>query len=151
MGSAHIWLALCLFILLKPCTSNWSGQETSTSERLYGISFVSRDEGWACGMGNTVLRTTDAGNTWTKMDTSQLWPYENWLAVDFLGDGRGWAAGSRGRMMVSNDHGQTWSYSFSGSEQMVQFHDIKIVDSNTVVAVGSNGRFIRTTNCGGNT
>jgi photosystem II stability/assembly factor-like uncharacterized protein len=45
----------------------WNFFDSGTKARLRGVSAVSREIAWASGSQGTVIKTTDAGQTWTKL------------------------------------------------------------------------------------
>jgi photosystem II stability/assembly factor-like uncharacterized protein len=57
---------------------------------LNDVSFASSTRGWAVGSNGTVLRTTNAGKTWTKLRSGVGGDLNS---VSFVNTKRGWAAG----------------------------------------------------------
>ncbi len=45
----------------------WDVQKSGVNDDLWGVSFVNRQVGYAVGEANTLLKTTDGGNTWTAL------------------------------------------------------------------------------------
>ena len=61
-------LLLVLFACLAlELDEPWSLYDGRTKARLRGVSAVSREIAWASGSQGTVIKTTDAGQTWTKL------------------------------------------------------------------------------------
>jgi len=61
---------------------------------------------WVAGSpGTRVLRTEDAGKSWTAAATGQNVPIH---AMAFVDDLRGWAVGALGTILATDDGGQTW-------------------------------------------
>ncbi len=60
----------------------WIQQESGTVCDLHSVAFVTPKDGWVVGF-NTLLRTTDAGETWTDVFTSEwkLGDRAMWFAV----------------------------------------------------------------------
>lgn len=78
-----------------------------SSENLYDVTFANSDSlvGWAVGQGGVVLRTTNAGRTWTK----QFIPGAQALrSVSFAGSLDGWGVGDAGVIVGTHDRGLTW-------------------------------------------
>lgn len=91
----------------------------------------------------TVLRSTDAGTTWTYHDTGYAGSF--WAgAVATNGDI--FVAGLRGTLYRSRDHGQTWQRLESGTKSSLT--DMA-VSGNEVVAVGLDGAVVRSADQGG--
>lgn len=91
----------------------------------------------------TVLRSTDAGNTWTYHDTGYAGSF--WTGV-VANNGDIFIAGLRGTLYRSRDHGQTWQRHDSGTKSSLT--DMA-VSGNEVVAVGLDGAVVRSTDQGG--
>ena len=64
------------------------------------------DHAWACGYWGTILRSTDAGRTWTHTDTPTA---ETLFAASFADDKNGWIVGANGVILHSTDGGVTFS------------------------------------------
>ncbi|NLE39290.1 MAG: hypothetical protein GX621_14805 [Pirellulaceae bacterium] len=61
---------------------------------------------WVAGTpGTRVLRTDDAGKSWTALSTGQNAPIH---AMTFVDDQNGWAVGALGTILATSDGGQTW-------------------------------------------
>ncbi|KKK86135.1 hypothetical protein LCGC14_2766260, partial [marine sediment metagenome] len=45
--------------------SNWSSQNSGTSNFLINVDFVDANTGWAAGKNGTLLHTIDGGLNWT--------------------------------------------------------------------------------------
>jgi photosystem II stability/assembly factor-like uncharacterized protein len=78
------------------------------SSTLTGVSFVDRERGWAVGQWGVVLRTLDAGETWSiqRWDTSVDQPL---FSVYFKNANEGFAVGLWSLMLHTADGGATWS------------------------------------------
>jgi photosystem II stability/assembly factor-like uncharacterized protein len=72
---------------------------------LWDVFFLTPSLGWIAGEG-VMLKTTDAGSSWTLVDTQTL--YRKVRFVDVL---NGWAAGNGG-VFHSTDGGRTWLRQF---------------------------------------
>jgi len=129
-----------------PCT--WSKQESGTTEILFSVHFVDPNIGWAVGDRNTILKTTDGGNTWLKQDSgfsSNVFP-----SVHFINSNIGWVSGwvanqpNSGIILKTTDGGKTWINHFLGPPPI---SSIYFIDSNTGWAAGGINVF-KTTNGG---
>ncbi|MBK8551571.1 MAG: hypothetical protein IPL53_11125 [Ignavibacteria bacterium] len=69
--------------------SQWYQQISNTPNTLKSIFFINKSTGWACGF-ETVLKTTDCGNTWT---ASFLQGYHR--SVFFINENTGWICGGK--------------------------------------------------------
>lgn len=75
---------------------------------LTAVSFVDEKTGWAVGQGGVVLRTDDAGDSWTlqRHDMSVDQPL---FSVWFRDRQRGYAVGLWSLMIATADGGKTWT------------------------------------------
>jgi len=113
--------------------------------------FLDDRRGWAAGHGD-VLRTDDAGATWTPLtpenvDTS----YRSAVrAIRFQDENHGWVAGMHGTLMRTADGGVTWEPvepPLAASEHPT-FWDMFFVDRQTAWVVGEEGTILATTDGG---
>ena len=75
---------------------------------LTAVCFVDEKTGWAVGQWGVVLRTDDAGETWTvqRSDTTTDRPL---FSVYFKDRERGWAVGLWSLVLETKDGGKTWN------------------------------------------
>ncbi|MBM3321864.1 hypothetical protein FJY69_00045 [candidate division WOR-3 bacterium] len=84
----------------------WLSPRTTTNS-LTGISFVGNDTGYAAGVWGTVLRTCDAGSTWTLLPTTFS---NDLMSLQFpVGTRVGYAGGNSGEVYRTADWGGTWT------------------------------------------
>jgi len=72
---------------------------------LYAVTTQGQNA-WAVGYWGTVLRSTDAGRTWSETRTPTA---RTLFAVSFADDKTGWAVGASGTLLRSTDGGATWT------------------------------------------
>ncbi len=78
-----------LFAILTLCIaalsvhSQWTPQNSTTTQNLYNIKFLNENYGIAVGDSGTILKTIDGGNTWTSLPFSAE---DNFRDVDLLGN-----------------------------------------------------------------
>jgi hypothetical protein len=103
LDSLHAWGAGGS--IYKYNGSTWS-QVPGTAAILYSIFFLDSLQGWASGMDEKILHTTDGGNTWTTQHNSG----NGWVlgTVYFSDTLNGWASG---------DHGKIYRHDVSGWNQ----------------------------------
>lgn len=128
------------------------------SVTLTDVEFISESEGWASGHSGVLLRTTDAGENWTKVVTgdeivesiqqaAELLPAstpnaerlkrnagfltgnEPILDIHFSDDGRGWLLGAYGIALTSDNGGDSWQPVVAGLENPNAYHLYQIVES----------------------
>ncbi len=133
-------------------TTNAFTTTTGSSNAVYGtfqcVHFVNDTLGWAGTQAGRIYRSTDAGASWTLMQ-SGLSTNTLVLRIQFLDEQVGYASCSgSSRVIKSVDGGQTWQ---DISPSMVaSFRGMHWYDALTGVCVGSGGRIARTTDGGAN-
>ncbi len=124
--------------------ATWIAQNTNENP-LYGVKFITRGHGWACGDGGTVLHTTDLGATWQTQTTGVT---NGLYWITFQDTLHGWTCGSGGRALWTTDGGNTWNIGASGVTQYL--NSIAFTDTLTGFAVSDNGLIIKSTDGGRN-
>jgi len=123
----------------------WYTQTSNTARNLYGVWFLPDGRtGVAVGALGTIVRTTDAGQTWTtvtSMTTNALY------SVCFPTASLGWAAGDAGVVLRTTDAGLTWSRDL-GVNASENLRCVRFADADHGWVVGSNGVVIRTADGG---
>jgi photosystem II stability/assembly factor-like uncharacterized protein len=127
----------------------WIAQNTSGQVPLYGVSFVTPGEGWACGdpqggMG-VILHTTDNGATWQGQSSSVN---QGLYWIQFRDRFHGWTVGNAGTALWTTDGGTTWNQGNTGTT--APLWSCAFYDSLNGFACGNNGLLIKTTDGGRN-
>jgi photosystem II stability/assembly factor-like uncharacterized protein len=134
----------------------WTTQTSGVNARLRGVSAVSERVAWASGSGATVLRTTDGGATWQKLNvTSEALDFRDINAIDdqtayVLSIGNGPAS----RIYKTTDAGATWTMQFKNDDPKAFLDAMSFWDANNGIVFGDSvdGKFyVLTTNNGGAT
>jgi photosystem II stability/assembly factor-like uncharacterized protein len=146
-------LALISFVGVQ----QWQPQTSGVTVRLRGVSAASDTVVWASGARGTVLRSTDAGETWTRLvvpgaDTLDF------RDVNAVGEDVAYAlsigSGPASRIYKTSDAGMTWQLQFQNEEPEAFFDAMAFWDAMAGVAVSDSvdGRFVvRITEDGGET
>jgi len=127
----------------------WIAQNDTNQVPLYGVSFASRAEGWACGdpqggMG-VIIHTTDSGATWTGQ-TSNVNQSLHW--IQFKDPQTGWCVGSGGAALWTTNGGSAWNQGNTGTTAALW--SCAFYDNLNGFACGGNGLLIKTTDGGRN-
>lgn len=126
--------------LVLPAAGGWIVQTTNSSRTLNGV-YVQPDgrTGVAVGDGGELLRTTNAGATWTRIASNTLF---NLNAAWFTTATEGWVVGGNGTILKTTDAGVSWNpvTSFTGDA----LFDVWFATPDTGWAVGANGTILRT-------
>ena len=133
MGEIHVGVS---------SESEWVELESPTSLPLNDVRFWDENLGWAGGEQG-VLRTTNGGESWTMVGTS-----DDVEAVFFASECVGWACGNDGMIVHSTNGGQSWTPQVSGFGDKLR--DIWFVNNQTGWAVGRDGVLLHTTDGGQN-
>lgn len=76
-----------------------------TNADLKGVCLLNHDTGFACGTFQTILKTTDGGQTWAHKG----WPADNQLnGIAFSSRDTGFVVGWTGSILKTTDCGETW-------------------------------------------
>lgn len=97
----------------------------------------------AVGEGGTIVRSSDAGITWSLIQSSAV---ENLKDVSFANSSIGFAAGSNGVIIKTTNGGLTWFNLYSGTTKNLR--GVSFSNSQTGTVVGENGTVLRTTDGG---
>lgn len=130
-------------VFVYPDTA-WFTQVSGTTRNLFGVFFQDDGRrGWAVGNGGVILRTTDAGETWSFQNSATS---SNLNSVWFTGPDEGWAVGNNGTVLHTLNAGQLWTrVSVNAGEN---FMDVCFANPLLGWAVGSSGAMLRTTDGG---
>ncbi|MEW6510431.1 MAG: YCF48-related protein [Bacteroidota bacterium] len=86
--------------------NSWNLQSPPAGTGLMDVFFVNATTGWAIGMYSTILKTTDAGNTWLPQTNGV--PTNKWLnGVFFQNSDTGFVVGD-GTILKTTDGGSSW-------------------------------------------
>jgi photosystem II stability/assembly factor-like uncharacterized protein len=132
----------------------WTMQTSGVTARLRGVSAVSEKVVWASGAGSTVLRTSDGGATWQKLNvTTDALDFRDIDAIDevtayALSVGNGPAS----RIYKTTDGGKTWAMQFKSDDPKAFLDAMSFWDANHGIVFGDSvggQHYILTTSDGG--
>lgn len=117
---------------------------------LNAIHYTNSNVGTAVGKFGTIIRTTDAGVSWTVQESGTN---VNLNGVFFTDPNNGFAVsnsvvGGESKILRTTDGGVTWNIQNSGTSN--HLYCIEFINSTTGIAAGWSGTVLRTTD-GGNT
>jgi photosystem II stability/assembly factor-like uncharacterized protein len=111
---------------------------------LYGVSFLTPEEGWVVGQFGKIFHTTDGGKRWEEQHSG----VDTLLtAVNFVDRTHGWVVGERGVILHTTDGGASWRTQPTGVPYPL--FAVKFLDRNTGWVVGHWGTILFTAD-GGN-
>lgn len=118
------------------------------------IRFTDKRRGWIVGslsnqrdevVDSLILKTTDGGETWTRIPISYK---EELYHLDFVNNDDGWIVGDKGLVLYTNDGGISWGRQPTGTT--LSLFNIDFRDKENGIIVGSSGLILRTDNGGNN-
>ena len=124
----------------------WAHQNSGVTSRLNAIDFIDKNNGFAVGDANTILKTKSGGNTWTNVCPSNQNQTFYGSSVDMINANKIVAAGN-GLVLMSEDGGNSWTQKQVGncSDIIVSFSD-----ANNGFLVGDCTGICKTTDGGNN-
>lgn len=135
---------------------HWTMQTSGVTARLRGVSAVNERVAWVSGSGSTVLRSTNGGASWLKLEvTAETLDFRDIDAIDernayALSIGNGTAS----RIYKTSDAGATWVLQFKNTDQKAFLDAMSFWDAERGIVFGDSiaGKFhIMTTTNGGKT
>ena len=88
--------------------ARWEVQQSGVEDDLLDVCFVNAEVGWAVGKANTILRTRDGGETWTRaVERRERGGYE-FTDVVFTSPAEGWIRAMR-TLLHTSDGGESWA------------------------------------------
>lgn len=130
---------------------NWMRTHLRPSRTFLDVDFADPQHGWIVGERGTILRTRDAGRSWTACG---LEPEYHLSAVEAVGPGKAWVAGGFDTgtdytpvVMMTSDGGATWATSYS-STRLGYVYRLAFPNADDGWAVGDEGLVLRTSDCG---
>jgi photosystem II stability/assembly factor-like uncharacterized protein len=110
----------------------------------HGVSFVNPCTGWAVGVGDVIVATTD-GQNWTIQRPSDQVGFL--LDVSFVDELTGWAVGTGGLILATTDGGMTWQQQNTSDPLRDDLWGVSFVDGSHGWVVGQHT--VLATNNGG--
>jgi len=127
---------------------NWIQQSSGLSGDIYTVFFGDSHHGWAADLNFDIIRTTNAGNNWVTVSTTDFAPY----AIFFTDTANGWVTGYASKVKYTSNGGANWvDRTPPGANPIGYFWRIQFIDINTGWAAGlgyGTYSLYRTTNGG---
>jgi photosystem II stability/assembly factor-like uncharacterized protein len=146
MKISTILLFLFVFVAVGYSQGNWKLLFPSpTTNQIVGMYFIDGQTGWSVGEYGTILKTTDAGITWTIQEIPWLFDLSD---VHFPTALTGYAIGTDGFIIKTTDGGETWNQlenKYSNNLNRILFRD-----ENNGWIIGEKGIILHTSDGGSN-
>jgi photosystem II stability/assembly factor-like uncharacterized protein len=137
---------LFVFVAVGYSQGNWELLiPSTTSNQMVGLYFYNDNIGWSVGEYGTILKTTDAGITWTIQEIPWLFDLSD---VHFPTELTGYAIGTDGFIIKTTDGGKTWNQlenKYSNNLNRILFRD-----ENNGWTIGEKGIILHTIDGGSN-
>ncbi len=112
---------------------------------LRSVYFVNANTGYGVGYSGKIVKTTDAGATWSYLTSGTT---GNLYSTYFTDANTGYAVGASGLILKTTDGGSSWNSLTSGI--VSSLFGVYFTDANTGYATGSSGVILKTTDAGAN-
>ncbi len=124
-------------------------QKSNTTMNLHSVFFTSNQTGYCVGNAGTILKTTDEGKKWNKLNLPTQY---NFHSIHFVDENTGFAAGGdnltkKGVIFKTTNAGTTWNVQFNGKANDY-LYSVNFKNKNYGWACGYNGTILKTTNGG---
>lgn len=119
-------------------------QGTLPAENVSALYFPASDTGYAAGINGAVLKTTDAGITWTTQNSTTT---NDLYHVFFKSSLLGWACGDSGTILKTTDGGIQWTLETTGVSSSLK--SVFFISDTVGYSVGQAGQVLKTAD-GGN-
>ena len=133
-------VSLMIVVVYALTAPHWTLQTSGVTARLRGVSAVSERVAWASGAGATVLRTTDGGETWQKLNvTTEALDFRD---IDAVNPQTAYALsignGSASRIYKTTDGGATWTMQFKNDDPKAFLDAMSFWDANNGIVFGDS-------------
>jgi photosystem II stability/assembly factor-like uncharacterized protein len=122
----------------------WDREDSGVTDNLFAVSFVSPLLGWAVGANNTIIRTRDGGQTWTRLQERRE-RGTDFREVTFTDETHGWVRSNESLLYTSNG-GDTWQPARKPEPNASRFGPGSVLGATRLqlAEVGANQRLYRT-------
>ncbi len=125
------------FLVKDLLTNNWIEKKIS-DKNLYSISFSNPNFGMVCGEGGTILKSTDGGNSFEKLQIPYL---DTLFGVKCRGENQAIVVGKNGIMLYTKDGGNTWVKQYNPIVQ--DLISVDFIDDDSALVVGSSSTIFK--------
>src|SRR5690606_20412414 len=124
--------------------SNWTVIDPGVGISLFAVELVDQNIGYACGTIGNMVKTTDAGATWSVLDVDGT--DDILRSLDFVNANTGYVLGDNGTVYKTSNGGTNWNTLLSGAADgtALYFTD----DMTGYISSASFGEARKTTNGG---
>jgi photosystem II stability/assembly factor-like uncharacterized protein len=147
-GTPILWITGNGGSLFRSVDENITWQPITRQASLASINSIYFDKnfpvGWAVTSNGYILKTSDGGNNWVRIETGDSL---NLSSVCFLDTLKGFVAGDNGILMQTTDGGRNWTRKMPNSRSL-NYIDMIFADAFHGWVLGKSGEVIYTSNGG---
>ena len=140
---------ICGLSVLKKTTNggyDWANLNYGATTTMRSVKFINANTGFFCGGYKKVIKTTDAGNTFSIFTLGT--GYDNLNSINFNVNGYGWTGGDYGMLFKSTNFGENWTQMQTTHDEYISY--LKFDNANNGMVVDRMGAVLKTTNGGNN-
>ncbi|MFA6978652.1 MAG: YCF48-related protein [Ignavibacteriaceae bacterium] len=141
--SNKLSFVILLFMASQLLQAQWIKQNSGTSERLTDVVMLDSTTAIAVGMNQTILKTTNSGETWNFITLPWSFPM-NWNSVSFADKLNGVIVGSN--VITTTDGGASWKTEFYSYDK--NFLSALFVDPEYILVGDDSGFVFQSTDSG---
>lgn len=139
-----IFLCIGLFLIhgISFAQTGWFTQSSGVSDSLRSVIFINTHTGYIAGSNGVILKTTDSGNSWSKLQSNTT---VDLYSVYALPDNFICCCGDSGLILISNNAGLSWSATRITD---LKLRSVFFTDSLNGHIAGDGGLILKTTDAG---
>ena len=119
---------------------DWVLKNSTISHSLY---FSNINNGWATGLGGSILKSIDEGESWVSKTSGTT---SNFNSINFHNNNVGICVGNSGTILLSTNGGESWNPKTIGTT--ADLYSVAFTNMTTAWIAGSGGTLQRTTDLG---
>jgi photosystem II stability/assembly factor-like uncharacterized protein len=139
----NLVIAVIFPVIMYGQPSQWYFQNPLPDGESNESISVSGNNLYICGLFGKIIKSTNAGKTWTKPDWQTI---RNFFAIDFLNSSTGVVAGGSGDIFKTTNAGENWIRKYPPENFLIQ--DIVYVNDTLIVAGGKKNKILRSADAG---
>ncbi len=126
---------------------NWTDVSGSLTGTFKSIYFTDLSNGFVCGTGGKLYKTTNGSSSWSLINLGDTNTINSIYFYDF---NKGVVCGNNYKMFLTSNGGANWTALTNPVLSDGGLNSVTYIFPNTIIAVGSHGLIIRSTNDGTN-
>jgi photosystem II stability/assembly factor-like uncharacterized protein len=118
---------------------NWVRRNSNTNNILMDIDVVGECTAFAVGYNNTILRSTNNGETWVSLNNSGMNANTLFMDVKFINNTTGFVVGSNNSVLRTTNGGNSWTnIAPTTGNTNRRWLNMWVFDESTIIIVGDN-------------